>query len=93
MNRQELEEKLKLPGENAMEAMSQIGYAYVSIRGEGFLNIYNKERNPISLNAHLSNTIGIIFAIAKKLDIDLWAHIGVAMKYNRLREPKHGKKY
>ena len=70
-----------IPG-NIMEAMSQIGFAYAETR----------TTNP-SISVNLDAALGIIFAIAKKLDFDLWQHIEAAMRYNWLREVKHGKKY
>jgi len=72
--------ELDIPG-NIMEAMSSIGIAYID---------YN---NLATIRLCLSNAMGTIFAISKKLDFDLWAHIEAAMRYNRLREFKHGKKY
>lgn len=73
-----------LPG-NIMEAMEQIGIFYNAWEN------YGSESG--SLRYYLSSTLGIIFAIAKKIDIDLWSHIETAMRYNRLRELKHGKNY
>lgn len=73
-----------IPG-NIMEAMCQIGFAYIVIQ--------NKCIKSDTIDFRLSCCLGIIFAIAKKLNIDLWAHIEMAMRFNRLREYKHGKKY
>lgn len=69
-----------IPG-NIMEAINQVCVGYTI-----------KDDMPI-LTFFLSCVLGTIFAIAKKLDFDLWAHIEAAMKYNWLREIKHGKKY
>lgn len=69
-----------IPG-NIMEVMVLIAGAYLSI------NVTPE------FIFQLSIALGTIFAIAKKFDINLWLHIEAAMKYNRLRKYKHGKKY
>jgi NTP pyrophosphatase (non-canonical NTP hydrolase) len=74
---------------NIMEVMSQIGYLYQVYRQTIIWENYNYE----DYRPLLSGTLGIIFAITKKLEFNLWAHVEATMRYNRLREVKHGKKY
>lgn len=80
---------------NLMEVMEKIGlcnYAYktkIPTLGES----KQRERENISLGLFLSQALGIIFSISEKFNFNLWPFIEAAMKYNRLREPRHGKKY
>lgn len=69
-----------LPG-NIMEAINMLGCAYCV-----------KDDMP-ALTHFISKAIGIIFAIAEKLNLDIWKYIEVNMKYNRLRSVNNGKKY
>ena len=45
------------------------------------------------LGGQLNSMLLAIFGLAKHLDIDLIWHINQKMRYNELRENKHGKKY
>lgn len=45
------------------------------------------------LDKILNNMLSAIFGLAKYLNIDLLWHIEQKMKYNKLREKMHGKKY
>lgn len=45
------------------------------------------------LGGQLNSMLLTIFGLAKHLDIDLIWHINQKMRYNELRENKHGKKY
>lgn len=45
------------------------------------------------LGGQLNSMLLAIFGLAKHLDIDLIWHINQKMRYNKLRENKHGKKY
>ncbi len=45
------------------------------------------------LEGQLNGMLFAIFGLAKHLDIDLIWHINQKMRYNELRENKHGKKY
>lgn len=46
-----------------------------------------------SLDKILNNMLSAIFGLAKYLNIDLIWHIEQKMKYNKLRDKMHGKKY
>lgn len=63
--------------------------AVFSVVGEMYkpCNSYNP------LQTKLTRAIGKIMAIAEAYDIDMHWHIDQKMKYNELREQKHGKKY
>ena len=47
----------------------------------------------VSTGGQLNSMLLAIFGLAKHLDIDLIWHINQKMRYNELRENKHGKKY
>lgn len=59
--------------------------------------IYNIISSSISASVDLQDMVSMIlckiFALAEHLKIDLGWHIEQKMKYNELREQKHGKKY
>lgn len=48
---------------------------------------------PVSFDVITDRSIFKIFSLAKSLKIDLLWHIEQKMKYNKLREQRHGKKY
>ena len=45
------------------------------------------------LESMIYDTFYMIFAYCKSINVDLLWHIDMKMKYNELREYKHGKKY
>ena len=53
----------------------------------------SKSDSSSSLEKNINRSIGKIIAIAEALNIDLFWFVEQKMKYNGLREQKHGKKY
>ena len=49
--------------------------------------------SPFDLSNKISNTISHLELLCEVLDIDLWQHVELKLKYNSLRPYKHGKQY
>lgn len=60
---------------------------------ENFARQYNGLCTSNALADDLSYNVAFVFLWAKHLKIDLMRHIKLKMKYNSMREYKHGKKY
>lgn len=58
-----------------------------------FIIIKRLLNSPLSLNLVISSTIFDIENLCEVMDIDLWKHVELKLKYNSLRPYKHGKKY
>ena len=58
-----------------------------------FIIIKRLLNSPLSLNLVISSTIFDIENLCEVMNIDLWKHVELKLKYNSLRPYKHGKKY
>lgn len=58
-----------------------------------FIIIKRLLNSPLSLNLAISSTIFDIENLCEVMNIDLWQHVELKLKYNSLRPYKHGKKY
>lgn len=66
-------------------------YSHIFIGKTFTESIFNITKNLIDRD--ISYSLIKIFGLAKHLDIDLLWHIEQKMRYNELRENKHGKMY
>lgn len=58
-----------------------------------FIIIKRLLNSPLSLNLVISSTIFYIETLCEVMEIDLWKHVELKLKYNSLRPYKHGKAY
>lgn len=58
-----------------------------------FIIIKRLLNSPLSLNLVISSIIFDIENLCEVMNIDLWKHVELKLKYNSLRPYKHGKKY
>lgn len=58
-----------------------------------FIIIKRLLNSPLSLNLVISSIIFDIENLCEVMNIDLWQHVDMKLKYNSLRPYKHGKKY
>ena len=90
----ELNLKAIIKGDNLRYYGTQYAFNNRSLT-ENIYDIIDKyfRKKPLTIDAKISNMIFDIDILCEVMNIDLWQHVDLKLKYNSLRPYKHGKQY